>query len=58
MRDFIGVNIESWVPNESFEEAKERAEHIKNEMLGEAETEDERLELLEHWPFQDHEEID
>jgi len=31
MRDFIGINIEGWVPIESFEEARERAEHIKNE---------------------------
>lgn len=58
VRDFIGVNIEGWVPNDTFEEAKEKARHIKDEMLGEAETEEERTELLEHWPFQDHEEID
>lgn len=58
MRAFIGVNIEGWVPNNTFEEAKAKAEYIKNEMLNEAETEHERKELLEHWPFQDHEEID
>jgi hypothetical protein len=51
IRDFIGVNIEGWLPNESFEDAKERAEHMKNKMLGEAEPEEERKELLEHWPF-------
>lgn len=58
MRDFVGVNIEGWLPNDGFDEAKEKAEYIKNEMSGEAETEEERKELLEHWPFQDHEEID
>ena len=58
IRGFIGVNIEGWVPNDGFEEAKEKAEYIKSEMLGEAETEEEKKELLEHWPFQDHQEID
>jgi hypothetical protein len=58
IRTFIGVNIEGWVPNDAFEEAKAKAELIKNEMLNEAETEHERKELIEHWPFQDHEEID
>ncbi|TVY91146.1 Altered inheritance of mitochondria protein, mitochondrial [Lachnellula willkommii] len=58
MRDFIGVNIDGWLPNDGFEEAKEKAEYMKNAMLGEAETEEERKVLLEHWPFQDHEEID
>ncbi|EPE27720.1 hypothetical protein GLAREA_04511 [Glarea lozoyensis ATCC 20868] len=58
IRAFIGVNIEGWVPNGTFEEAKAKAEYIKNEMLNEVETEYERRELLEHWPFQDHEEID
>jgi hypothetical protein len=58
IRAFVGVNIEGWVPNDTFEEAKAKAEYIESEMLNEAETEYEREELLEHWPFQDHEEID
>ncbi|KAF2761050.1 phosphotransferase family protein [Pseudovirgaria hyperparasitica] len=58
LRDFIGVNIDGWVPNESYNEAKEKEQYIKHEMLDAAETDDERRELDEHWPFQDHEELD
>ncbi|TVY33126.1 Altered inheritance of mitochondria protein, mitochondrial, partial [Lachnellula occidentalis] len=58
MRDFIGVDVEGWLPSDGFEEANEKAEYIKNEMVAEAETEEDGKELLEHWPFQDHEEID
>ena len=58
LRDFIGVNIDGWVPTESYEEAREKERYIKQQMLEAAETEDERKELDEHWPFQDHEELD
>ncbi len=57
-RDFIGINIEGWVLNEGFERAREKAKLIKSEMAEAADTEEERREFLEHWPFQDHEEID
>ncbi|KAF2856195.1 hypothetical protein T440DRAFT_485328 [Plenodomus tracheiphilus IPT5] len=58
LRDFIGVNIDGWVPTESYQEAREKERYIKQQMLEAAETEDERKELDEHWPFQDHEELD
>ena len=58
VRDFIGINIEGWVQNEEFESAREKAKPIKNEMAEGADTEEERREFDEHWPFQDHEEID
>ncbi|KAF2726659.1 hypothetical protein EJ04DRAFT_452903 [Polyplosphaeria fusca] len=58
LRDFIGINIDGWVPTESYEEAREKERYIKQQMLEAAETEDERKELDEHWPFQDHEELD
>jgi hypothetical protein len=57
LRDFIGVNIDGWVTTESYEEAREKERYIKQQMLKAAETEDERKELDEHWPFQDHEEL-
>jgi len=58
VRDFIGMNIEGWVQNEEFESAREKAKLIKNEMAEGADTEEERREFDELWPFQDHEEID
>jgi hypothetical protein len=58
LRDFISVNIEGWVPAELYEEAKEKEQYIKRRMLKAAETEDEKKELDENWPFQDHEELD
>ena len=32
VRDFIGINIEGWVRNEEFENTRERARLIRNEM--------------------------
>lgn len=58
VRDFIGINIEGWVLNEEFESAREKAKLIKSEMAEAADTEEERRKFDEHWPFQDHEEID
>lgn len=58
LRDFIGVNIDGWVPNEMYDEARVKERYIKQQMLEAAETEDEKRELEENWPFQDHEELD
>ncbi|KAK2879974.1 hypothetical protein FQN49_000700 [Arthroderma sp. PD_2] len=58
LRDTIGVNIDGWVPNEMFEEARERMLRVKAQMIEIAETEEDRQDLLQNWPFQDHEEID
>ncbi|KAH7400575.1 hypothetical protein DE146DRAFT_467040 [Phaeosphaeria sp. MPI-PUGE-AT-0046c] len=58
IRDFIGVNIDGWVSTEGCEDARERERHIKRQMLDAADTEDERREIEEEWPFQDHEEVD
>lgn len=58
IRDFIGVNIDGWLPLDSFDTAKEKSKILKNEMLQSAENEEERRDLLENWPLQDHEEID
>lgn len=58
VRDFIGINIEGWVHSEEYENAREKARLIKDEMAQGLETEEERREFDEYWPFQDHEEID
>ncbi|KAE9368100.1 phosphotransferase family protein [Stipitochalara longipes BDJ] len=58
LRDSIGVNIDGWLPNEEFESAREKANLMKSSMAETADTEEERKEFTELWPFQDHEEID
>lgn len=58
VRDFIGINIEGWVSNEEFEDAKERVRIITIEMIDEAESDEERKKIEELWPFQDHEATD
>lgn len=58
IRGFIGVNIDGWVPLDTFDTAKEKSNILKNEMLQSAENEDERRDFLENWPLQDHDEID
>jgi hypothetical protein len=58
VRDFIGINIDGLVLNDEFEAARERARLIKNELAEGADTEEERKEFDELWPFQNHEEID
>ncbi|KFY30883.1 hypothetical protein V493_01582 [Pseudogymnoascus sp. VKM F-4281 (FW-2241)] len=54
----IQYSEEGWVPKDEFENAKERAEAIKNEMAQAADSEEERREFEELWPFQNHEETD
>jgi hypothetical protein len=58
IRDFIGVNIDGWVPTECYELAREKEQYIKQQMLDAVDTEDERKQVEEGWPFQDHEEVD
>ena len=58
VRDFIGVNIDGWVPTEHYEEARSKERYIKEQALEAAETEEERKEINEQWPWQDHEELD
>jgi hypothetical protein len=58
VRDYIGINSEGWVSNNKFETARENAKFIKSEMAKSTDTEEERREFDELWPFQDHEEVD
>jgi hypothetical protein len=58
IHDFIGVNIDGWVPTEGYEHTMEKEQYIKQQMLDAADTEEERKQIEEEWPFQDHEEID
>lgn len=58
LRDCIGVDIDGLVVKVEFESAQERAKLIKKELVEGADTEEERKEFEEHWPFQNHEEVD
>ncbi|GAB7348942.1 hypothetical protein MBLNU459_g7628t1 [Dothideomycetes sp. NU459] len=58
LRDHFPTNIDGWVSSDLFEEAKERAQHMRSEMYNTLATDEERKEFEEQWPFQDHDEID
>lgn len=50
----IGINIEGWVPLDRYDEAKELDQKFKSEVLEAADTDLERDEIQNHWPFDDH----
>lgn len=54
LRDFVGVNIDGWVPLEEYEDAVQRAASLKSQMMAAAETDRERREVEENWPFDDN----
>ncbi|KAL9003734.1 MAG: hypothetical protein Q9188_003421 [Gyalolechia gomerana] len=55
-RRWLGINIDGWVPLDRYKEAKELNQKLKSEALEVAETELEKHELQNHWPFDDHDE--
>ncbi|PGH09672.1 hypothetical protein AJ79_05638 [Helicocarpus griseus UAMH5409] len=56
-RDYFGCSVDGWVPAERYGEAKRRVDEMKVYTLQTAETEEERRDIDENWPFQDHGEI-
>jgi hypothetical protein len=56
MRNVSGVDIMGWVPNEEYEAAKSTAREIKARMLEAAETDEDRVEIQDHFPFDDFDE--
>lgn len=52
-RDAIGVGPEGWVPPHQYEEAKQRERKLKVDAINEAESDEERKRLCEHWIFDD-----
>ena len=55
-QDLIGVGAEGWVPVDQYEAAKERSDRLKANALKEAESDLDRAQMLEHWPFDSHDE--
>ena len=54
IRDRIGISTDGWTSIERYEDALEENEHVKAEAL-DGEDEATRNEILENWPFDDHE---
>ena len=58
LRDYLGVNMDGWVPNHHFEKSKETAASLKADLMAKAETELGKKHIEENWPFQDHDVIE
>ncbi len=58
LREFVGANIDGWVRNDEYPAMKESADGIKAQMIADAESDVDRKDIEDKWPFQDHEEID
>jgi hypothetical protein len=54
LHELVGVNIDGWVSQEGYEDAVKSAATIKAQMLAAAETDEEKREVEENWPFHDH----
>ncbi|PYI06349.1 phosphotransferase family protein [Aspergillus sclerotiicarbonarius CBS 121057] len=57
MRDVIGIDSLGWVPDdEHLEKSRAMAQNIKAGLLEQSKSDTERTALLEHFPFDDHDE--
>ena len=52
----IGFGAEGWVLAERYEEAMARSKQMKEDALAAAETDEERAEIMTHWPLDDMDE--
>ena len=52
----VGMGEDGWVPEENYDHAVEQLQRLKEESLASAQSDSERELLLEHWPFEDHDE--
>lgn len=58
LRDCLAINIDGWVSSELYDQARARMEDVREQCIAAADTEEERREVEENWPFQDHLEMD
>ncbi|KAF7125526.1 hypothetical protein CNMCM5793_001765 [Aspergillus hiratsukae] len=56
MRNVLGVDVLGWVPNEEYEATKAMAREIKAKILEAAETDEDRIGIQNHFPFDDFDE--
>ena len=54
--ELVGVGNEGWVPVEQYADARRRERQLKEDTLLEAESEEERRQICEHWIFDDFDE--
>ncbi|KAI4182651.1 MAG: hypothetical protein LQ346_006539 [Caloplaca aetnensis] len=54
----LGIGTDGWVPSEDYGEAQRMNREFKADALTVAETDIEREELQNHWPWDDHDEDD
>ncbi|KAK3064377.1 hypothetical protein LTS18_007720 [Coniosporium uncinatum] len=55
LRDRIGIITDGWTAHERYEDALEENKHVKAELV-EGENVATRKEILDDWPFDDHNE--
>jgi hypothetical protein len=58
LRDCFTTNMDGWVSSELYEQARARVQDMRQQMMDAADTDEERKEIEENWPFQDHIEVD
>ncbi|KAF2718973.1 hypothetical protein K431DRAFT_340316 [Polychaeton citri CBS 116435] len=51
--ELVGVGSEGWVPTEQYDDARQREQQLKADTLQEAESEQERRQICDHWIFDD-----
>lgn len=54
--EVVGVGNEGWVPNEQYDTARQRERQLREDTLSEAESEEERSQIRDHWIFDDFDE--
>lgn len=54
--EIIGVGSEGWVPAEQYDNARQREHRLREDTLAEAESEEERSQIRDHWIFDDFDE--
>jgi hypothetical protein len=58
LRKAVGINMDGWVHNDGYDEAKETAKSIKEHWIAESETEFVRKDVEKNLSLQDHEQIE
>lgn len=54
--EMVGVGSEGWVPAEQYDNARQRECQLRGDTLNEAESEEERSQIRDHWIFDDFDE--
>ena len=57
MRDMLGVDIQGWVPNDQYEFTMENVRRVKAALADSCEGKDDVIALMEHFPFDDFDEM-